>query len=250
MDASLIREELDRLDQMLKEAVGDFDLADPRLVATFDEIFADLDYYVAIVNPVFVRVLYFCRPGRDFLGMPDLDFGSTNLSLISKVLSKDNAHILTQGVAHYTSRTDDYLPLSYKVKRHDGAWRWMYSVSKLIQQGQGIDGITTLTLLYDIEDQISEHTDLRSRAPQNRQLNTAEHDRLDTLTDREREILLALHLDMASSELADHLNISRHTFQTHLRSIKKKLDVKTKFGLFRYADHLENGEAKNGRHAP
>ena len=241
VDGSLICQELDRLDRVLENALGDSDLADPQHVSTFDALFADLDYYVAIVNPVSVRILYFCQPGRDFLGMPDLDFGSTNLSLISKILSKDNVHILTQGVTHYTSLSDDFLPLSYKVKRHDGAWRWMYSVSKLIRTGPGLHGITTLTLLYDIEDQIHANGSLRRKTPRRAQLTLPERTRLETLTDRESQILLTLLEDLSSSELADILNISRHTFQTHLRTIKQKLDVKTKYGLYRYADHLQNG---------
>jgi DNA-binding NarL/FixJ family response regulator len=50
------------------------------------------------------------------------------------------------------------------------------------------------------------------------------------LTDREKDILRLMADGLVKKEIADHLNISVHTVNTHIRSIYEKLHVNTNTG--------------------
>ena len=57
----------------------------------------------------------------------------------------------------------------------------------------------------------------------------------EALSEREREIIIALVQGMANKEIADHLNISVHTVPTHRRNITRKLGIHSSAGLTIYA---------------
>lgn len=61
----------------------------------------------------------------------------------------------------------------------------------------------------------------------------------DILTSREQTILLKLAQGKSNRELADELEISVHTVETHRRNIKRKLGISSTAGLTRYA--MEHG---------
>jgi len=58
-----------------------------------------------------------------------------------------------------------------------------------------------------------------------RQKRVAVEDRLGTLTEREREILLLLGEGLDRSEVAARLHLSQHTVRTHLQNIRTNLAV-------------------------
>ncbi|MDR2146142.1 MAG: LuxR C-terminal-related transcriptional regulator [Tannerella sp.] len=55
------------------------------------------------------------------------------------------------------------------------------------------------------------------------------------LSDREKEILIALAKGLISKEIADKLNISTHTVISHRKNIVRKTGIKTVSGLTLYA---------------
>ncbi len=57
----------------------------------------------------------------------------------------------------------------------------------------------------------------------------------ETLSDREREVIVALVQGMANKEIADHLCISVNTVITHRRNIARKLQIHSPAGLTIYA---------------
>ena len=59
------------------------------------------------------------------------------------------------------------------------------------------------------------------------------------LTNREQTILLQLAQGKSNRDVADVLNISVHTVETHRKNIKRKLGISSTAGLTRYA--LEHG---------
>ncbi|MBC7233898.1 MAG: response regulator transcription factor [Chloroflexi bacterium] len=67
------------------------------------------------------------------------------------------------------------------------------------------------------------------------QLATSLPDPLDTLTLREREVFLLVAQGRSSSEIAQQLFLSRRTVETHRTNIMRKLGVKNKAELIRYA---------------
>lgn len=57
----------------------------------------------------------------------------------------------------------------------------------------------------------------------------------ETLSDREKDVIVALVQGMANKEIADHLCISTNTVITHRRNIARKLDIHSPAGLTIYA---------------
>ena len=57
----------------------------------------------------------------------------------------------------------------------------------------------------------------------------------DTLSDREKDTIIALVQGMSNKEIADHLGISVNTVITHRRNIARKLQIHSPAGLTIYA---------------
>ena len=55
------------------------------------------------------------------------------------------------------------------------------------------------------------------------------------LTNREKQIIRMIAEEMTNAEIAEQLNISKRTVDTHRRNLIKKLDVKNTAGLVKYA---------------
>lgn len=55
------------------------------------------------------------------------------------------------------------------------------------------------------------------------------------LSDREREVLVLVAQGLSSKEIADRLNISIHTVNSHRKNITRKTDIKSVAGLAVYA---------------
>lgn len=63
----------------------------------------------------------------------------------------------------------------------------------------------------------------------------AEKERLETLSDREKDIIVCVTKGMNNKEIADYLFLSIHTVTTHRRNISNKLQIHTTAGLIIYA---------------
>ena len=57
----------------------------------------------------------------------------------------------------------------------------------------------------------------------------------DALSDREKDVIVALVQGMSNKEIADHLCISINTVITHRRNIARKLQIHSPAGLTIYA---------------
>ncbi|AUD06125.1 response regulator [Spirosoma pollinicola] len=68
-----------------------------------------------------------------------------------------------------------------------------------------------------------------------------ETNQIETLTHREREILVLIIQDLTNQQIAEQLFISPLTVETHRRNLFRKLNVSSALGLMRYA--LRNGIA-------
>lgn len=60
-------------------------------------------------------------------------------------------------------------------------------------------------------------------------------DKLETLSDREKDIIACVTKGMSNKEIADALYLSVHTVTTHRRNISNKLQIHTTAGLTIYA---------------
>lgn len=62
-----------------------------------------------------------------------------------------------------------------------------------------------------------------------------EKDKLEVLSEREKDIIICVAKGMNSKEIADYLYLSVHTVTTHRRNISNKLQIHTTAGLIIYA---------------
>ena len=60
-------------------------------------------------------------------------------------------------------------------------------------------------------------------------------EKLESLSQREKEIVICIAKCMASKEIADALNLSVHTVTTHRRNISSKLQIHSPAGITIYA---------------
>lgn len=64
---------------------------------------------------------------------------------------------------------------------------------------------------------------------------TSEKNKLDVLSDREKDIIVCVAKGMSNKEIADYLFLSVHTVTTHRRNISGKLQIHSTAGLIIYA---------------
>ena len=62
-----------------------------------------------------------------------------------------------------------------------------------------------------------------------------EKDKLEVLSEREKDIIICVAKGMNNKEIADYLYLSVHTVTTHRRNISNKLQIHTTAGLIIYA---------------
>ena len=63
----------------------------------------------------------------------------------------------------------------------------------------------------------------------------ADKDKLEVLSDREKDVIICVTKGMNNKEIADYLFLSVHTVATHRRNISNKLQIHTTAGLIIYA---------------
>ena len=96
--------------------------------------------------------------------------------------------------------------------------------SKLLQNFDAIINIT------DSLDAISEKLQTVIE-----EMDAQDDDNTEELSEREKEILIALVKGMINKEIADHFNLSIHTVIAHRRNITRKLGIHSVSGLTVYA---------------
>lgn len=75
------------------------------------------------------------------------------------------------------------------------------------------------------------------RQPDN--LPLSEHDKLQRLSKREREIVLLVCEGLTTAEIADKLNLSQLTVSTHRKNLLRKLDLKNAAQLAMLATRIK-----------
>jgi two-component system response regulator DegU len=75
---------------------------------------------------------------------------------------------------------------------------------------------------------------------QSKKINIEENKTEVSLTKREKEIIQKIAEEMSNQQIADELNISLRTVETHRRNVMQKLNVKNAVSLVKYAvqNHL------------
>jgi len=237
----------DELEDLFKKTVNEIpihQITRPEYKKKMDDICKDIPYYVAVVHLPSIMPVYFSPKSLEYLGMPDLKFGSLNMGFYRKVLHPDNAVIFQHGIAHFFSFAEQLFPFTCKIKVPHKGWRWVYGCSKMLSREETGGAKHTITMLCDVEEVFEKQIATSKQGLEN--ILTEEQRRLYLLlTTREKEILHLIAQEASSDEIAEKLFISEHTVRSHRKSLLKKLNVKSSVGLARF-DVYQSALGQNG----
>jgi len=112
----------------------------------------------------------------------------------------------------------------FRIKHTVGQFRWIYATSVVFEKDEkGIPQKTIVTAL-DLTDHLNTNEALGAVLKETRQRRHKEV--LESLTKREIEIINLLAKGLSTKEIAEQLNRSFHTIETHRGNIKNKLGCK------------------------
>lgn len=102
-------------------------------------------------------------------------------------------------------------------------------------------------LLFPAVSKLEESIKFQNIVRKENQIVEKQEPILDSLTDREKEVIAKVALGLSNKEIADKLNLSFHTITTYRKNISAKLNIHSTAGLVIFAilHHLiEIGDAK------
>ncbi|MCF0190060.1 MAG: helix-turn-helix transcriptional regulator [Marinilabiliaceae bacterium] len=135
-----------------------------------------------------------------------------------------------------------YLPSSTKTsQRLTSALFSIYNNEEWLANHQNVEDKILVPLIYKMEQDLKiERINSAISAFAN-----VENEQSDSITEREKEVIVAIVQGMSNKQIADHLCISPHTVITHRKNIARKLQIHSPAGLTVYA--IANGLVEIGK---
>lgn len=181
------------------------------------------------------EIVYIDRNGCEKLGLKREEVTSGGMQLLQKIIEPTNFLQLKKTFAAMDF-TDNSVVCSYfqaiKSPASKGAYEWYYSVKKQFSQGLTISITNPLSSLGNIQAGVEKVLEENCFIRKNLQ-------KLESLTRRERELMVLISRGHTSQEIATSLCLSPHTIKTHRKHIWQKLDIKSYADLIRFAEHFE-----------
>ena len=138
--------------------------------------------------------------------------------------SEDFQEIVSEAIEFAYQNPNEPWHGMFRVKHTNGNIRWIYATSVVFEKDEkGIPQKTIVTAM-DITDHLHTNESLGKVLKETRQRRHKKV--LKSLTKREVEIIRLLAEGMSTKGIAEHLNRSFHTIETHRGNIKHKLGCK------------------------
>lgn len=159
----------------------------------------------------------------------DLDLGGESaLGILPDLLAMSKARVLVLTGVRDQSVHDNAVLAGARgvVEKEDPAETILKAIEKVHQGEMWLNRITTGRIFVELSRRNAGDT------------ADPEQQKIDTLTARERKIIVVLadHPGASAKAVAGMLNISEHTLRNHLTSIYDKLGVASRLELFAYAN--------------
>ena len=140
------------------------------------------------------------------------------------VKSEDFQESVTEAIQFAYKNPDEQWYGIFRVNHTSGDFRWIYATSVVFEKDEvGIPQKCIVTAL-DITDHLHTNESLGEALKESKQRRHIEV--LKSLTKREIEIIRFLAKGLSTKEIANQLNRSFHTIETHRGNIKNKLGCK------------------------
>lgn len=125
-------------------------------------------------------------------------------------------------VDFFANKKGDYFRSAYRMKHAAGHFVWFYGTSAIFKKHANGDPMLLIGFAMDIFSQIQTDTKLRELLQENLQLRNKLT--INSLTKRQKEIMVLIAKGKTSKQIGDKLNISNHTVETHRKNILKRLN--------------------------
>jgi DNA-binding CsgD family transcriptional regulator len=137
----------------------------------------------------------------------------------------------------YFNENDGPLSAVARVKDKDDIWKWLYSVSVVMNRGK--DGLpdSTLGIVLDLSHKIFSEKRVDEIVKENLRLKNQITNKC--ITKREKEVLKLIARGLTCIKIAEVLSISFHTVDTHRKNLMRKLGLHNISELTAFA--VENG---------
>ncbi len=193
------------------------------------------DLMVTLHDVEHFRPIYINDKAKEFYGFENNWLKGWDYLYYIKTVHPSTLYALVESVKFFSDRNIGHLNLTYKLKNYRGEWKIVYGCTKTIFQH--LNGKHKFALSITIEQE-----KLRPPKP-----NKSRENGLSFLSQREREILKCLALDLSTKEMAEKLNLSDHTISTYRKNLIQKMGVKSSLGLVKYGLMIleEDGDSQN-----
>lgn len=177
-------------------------------------------------------LVYCSQAGYDFLQFEKEELLPYSAEQLAEIISPDTQkHVLPKFVEFYKEENYFKVMASFQQvkQRYKEGYTWVYTTTKIYKKLQAPISISIPlpqmgTIAQQLEGILEDNVFMRKH-----------YQRFASLTKREMEILSMIVKGEKRQHIAETLHISLHTYDTHRKNIRKKLEVRSFADLLKYA---------------
>lgn len=206
--------------------------------ALLDLMAQDLDqcpYCIVVSDVDLFRPAYLNKACRQFTDIKYSQLKNLNNSFYYKFVHAESHQIVSLGVAHFMSQPQKPYYVCYKLVPNSKESRWAYLATHTLSFKKTDPGSMEfmISAFIDIPDVISSFSDNISH--HKRDIHNDMSIMLESLTKREREMLLLIGEEHSVEKISEIMNVAPNTVKTYRQNIMEKLGVKSGVGLGKFA---------------
>lgn len=187
-----------------------------------EEIFNHLPGIIYISDFPQLSVLWLNYESFKILGYTARQIKAAGPDFFVELLHPDDLGVVGGVVDFFENKKGDYFRSAYRMMHSEGHYLWFYGTSTILRKHQNGDPMLLIGFAMDIFSQIQTDTKLRELLHENLQLRNKLT--INSLTNRQKEIMILIANGKTSKQIGDKLNISSHTVETHRKNILKRLN--------------------------
>jgi DNA-binding CsgD family transcriptional regulator len=146
--------------------------------------------------------------------------------------------MIKESLEYYNNNNGEFSGV-YRMKNRNNEYRWIYSNTCVLKRNPDGSPWMIIGVGFDITERIKTEPQLKLLLRENLLLKNSHL--VKQLTKREKELIKLIAKGYTNKKIAEELQISYLTAQTHRKNILKKLDAKNTAGITSFAlqNHLD-----------
>ncbi|NNM15686.1 MAG: PAS domain-containing protein [Bacteroidia bacterium] len=200
------------------------------------EIFNHLPGIIYITDFPSLSVLWLNYESFKTLGYTEKQIKEGGDHFFVELLHPEDLGVVGGVVEFFRQRKGDFFRSAYRLKHADGHYIWFYGTSRIMKKHENGDPMLLIGFAMDIFSQIHSDNKLRELLHENLQLRNKLV--INSLTNRQKEIMILIAKGNTSKQIGERLNISSHTVETHRKNILKRLNFHNSAAMVKFT--MEN----------